>query len=77
MNPLSIILAFAFLGSLVVLGTVLVGFGARSLWGQVHVGDTTRLSRVAALSLRSLLIALGLLLLFYGILGTYRVVWGA
>ncbi len=77
MHPLSIILAFAFLGSLVVLGAVLVGFGAWRLRDSVHVGNPVRLSGVATLSLRSLLIALGLLLVVYGILGTYRIIWGA
>ena len=76
MHPLSIVLVFVFLGSLVVLGGVLVRFGARSLRGQVHIGHATMLSGLGALSLRSLLLALGLLLLVYGILGSYRIVWG-
>ncbi len=75
MHPLSIILAFAFLGSLVMLGVVLVGFGVRRLQQQVHDGNTTA-SRTLFVSLDIFLLALGLLLLVYGILGSYRIVWG-
>ncbi len=76
MHPLSIILVFAFLGSLVVVGAVLTGLGVRRLREEVHVGNPTRLSGTAALSLRGLLVALGLLLMVYGVLGTYRIIWG-
>ncbi len=76
MHPVSIISAFAFLGLLVMLGTGLAGFGVQRLRGQVHVGGDTG-SRTVFLSLDVFLIALGLLLVFFGAMGTYRVVWGS
>ncbi len=75
MNLLSIILVFVFLGTLVVLGTVLVGFGVRKLQRQVH-GDNIAGTKVLFVSLDILIAALGLALAFYGVLGTYRIVWG-
>lgn len=75
MHPLSIVLALGFLGELVVVGAVLVGFGARRLQRQVHAGNTT-VTRTGFVCLDVLLVALGLVLAFYGIMGTYRVVWG-
>ncbi|MBI4267246.1 MAG: hypothetical protein HY662_00495 [Chloroflexi bacterium] len=76
MDILSIILAFLFLASLVIIGAVLVGLGARSIWAQAHIGNSTLLSGMGALTLRSLLVVIGLLLAVYGIWGTYRVIWG-
>ena len=76
MNLLSIYLVFVFLGTLVVLGTVLVGFGVRRLQRQVHGGNITG-PKTLFVSLDILIAALGLSLAFYGVLGTYRIVWGA
>ena len=76
MHPVGVILALGFLGEMVVLGIVLLGFGYRSLQGKVHIGNPTMLAGIATISLRSLPIALGFLLLVYGTLGIYRVVWG-
>ncbi len=75
MNPLSIILVFVFLGTLVVLGTVLAGFGVRRLRRQVRGGNITG-TKTLSVSLDILIAALGLFLAFYGVLGTYRIVWG-
>ena len=75
MHPLSIVLAFGFLGSLVVLGAVLAGFGVRRLQGHTYIGNATG-SRTLFVSLDVFLLALGLLLAFYGAMGTYRIVWG-
>ncbi len=75
MNPLGILLAFAFLGSLVLLGIVLTGLGVWRLRGQIHHSVLTG-AEITAASLNSLLIILGLLFAFYGIAGTYRVIWG-
>lgn len=76
MHPLSILMAFAFLGSLVVLGVVLVWLGARKLPGQVRGGASTG-SVALSLFWQSFLVMLGLLLVVYGVVGTFRVVWGA
>lgn len=75
MHPLSIILAFAFLGSLLLLGAALAGFGVWRLQRQVHEGNTTT-SRTLFVSLDVFLMALGLMITFYGAMGTYRIIWG-
>lgn len=75
MHPISIILAFAFLGSLLLLGAALAGFGVWRLQRQVHEGNTTT-SRTLFVSLDVLLMALGLMITFYGAMGTYRIIWG-
>ena len=75
MNLLSIILVFIFLGTLVVLGTALVGLGVWRLQRQVHGGTVTG-TKALLVSLDVFLAAFGLLLALYGILGVYRIVWG-
>lgn len=74
MHPLSIILVFVFFGSLVVLGAVLLRIGLSKLREQVHVGIATR-SRRVTLFWHTFTMALGLLLVAYGIFGTYRIIW--
>ena len=75
MNLLSIILVFIFLGTLVVLGTALVGLGVWRLQRQVHGGTVTS-TKALLVSLDVFLAASGLLLALYGVLGVYRIVWG-
>lgn len=76
MSVLSIVLVFLFLGTLVILGAVLAGFGVRRLQRQVHGGDVNS-SRALLVSLDIVMAAFGLLLAFYGILGVFRLVWGS
>ena len=75
MQPLSIILVFVFLGSLVLLGAAMVGFGILRLQRQAHNGNAIA-SRTLFVSFDVLLMALGLLLSLYGVVGAYRIVWG-
>ena len=75
MQPLSIILVFVFLGSLVLLGAAMVGFGILRLQRQARNGNAIA-SRTLFVSLDVLLMALGLLLSLYGVVGAYRIVWG-
>ncbi len=75
MHPLSIVMAFGFLASLVVVGAVLVWLGTRRLPGQVRGGTSTG-SVTLSLFWHSLLVMLGLVLAVYGALGTFRVIWG-
>lgn len=75
MQALSIILAFVFLGSLVVLGMFLTGVGVRRLQKLGHAGSING-SRTVYVSLDLFLVAFGLLLTFWGATGTFRVIWG-
>jgi sulfite exporter TauE/SafE len=75
MHPISIVLAFAFLGSLLLLGVGLVGFGVWRLQRQMHEGNSTT-SRTLFVSLDVFLVALGLVITFYGAMGSYRIIWG-
>ena len=76
MSPLSIILIFALLGLMVILGAVVVAFSARKLRQQLYVVHQTRWPGMVALSLDVLLLVFGLILAIYGILGTYRIIYG-
>ena len=77
MNALSVILAMAFLGLLVLVGGVLFWVGARKLRREMaQFGGPHVLIGVAGVSMRVLLIAAGVTLAAYGIVGTYRVIWG-
>ena len=75
MDPLSIILVFVLLGTLTVLGIVLVGLGIRRLQSEVHVGRTSG-TKALFVSLDILIAALGLSLAFYSVLAAFRIVWG-
>ncbi len=77
MNPLSIILVFALLGLMVILGAVLVVFGAQKLRQQLHVGNRAKWSGTMVVSLDILLLVLGLFLAGYGILRAYRIIYGS
>ncbi len=76
MNTLSIILVFVFLGALVISGVFLIGFGVRKLQRLAHVSGNTG-SKAFYISLDILIVAVGLLLVFYGTFGGYRIVWGS
>lgn len=75
MSPLSIILAFVLLGIMVMLGVILVVFGAQKLRQQLHVGNRVKWSGTMVVSLDVLVLVLGVLLAGYGILGTYRIIY--
>ena len=76
MNPTGIILVFAFLVLLVGLGIILTAFGTVKLRQQVRNGFGTRAATVT-LSWQSILVAAGLAFTAYGIIGGYRIIWGA
>lgn len=76
MNPTGILLAFAFLVLLVLLGIAITAFGALKLRQHVRGGFGTR-AAVVALSWQSMLVAAGILFAAYGIFGGYRLIWGA
>jgi hypothetical protein len=75
MNPTGIVLVFAFLVLLVVLGVGLTAFGTVKLRQQVRNGFGTR-AAIVTLSWRSILVAAGLAFAAYGIIGGYRLIWG-
>jgi hypothetical protein len=70
-------MAFALLGLMVILGTVLVVFGAQKLRQQLHVGNRAKWSGTMVVSLDILALVLGLFLAGYGMLGTYRIIYGS
>lgn len=76
MNIVAIVLVFISLGALALLGIVLTGFGINRLQHIVKNSGTT-VSKVRYISLDILMAAVGLLLLFYGTFGTYRIIWGS
>ena len=75
MNPIGIILMFGFLVLLTVLGIVLTGVGTIRLRHQARNSPSIR-AAIVAFSWQSVLVALGLLCLAYGIIGGYRLIWG-
>ena len=75
MNPTGIILVFAFLVLLIVLGIVLTGVGAVRLRHHVRNGLGTR-AAIVTLSWQSVMLAAGLLFATYGVIGGYRLIWG-
>lgn len=76
MNTLSIVLVFLFLAALVVLGSVLVGFGVRRLQHEMQGGAAVS-SRTLHISMDVLVAAFGLLLALSGVLSTFRIIWGS
>lgn len=76
MNPIGIILVFAFLALLVILGIALAGVGAFKL-RQLVRGGFTGSATIVTLSWQSALIFAGLLFTSYGIFAGYRLVWGS
>ncbi len=76
MNPIGIILVFAFLALLVILGIALAGVGTIKLRQLVRGGLEGR-AAIVTLSWQSALIAAGLLFTAYGVFGGYRLIWGS
>ncbi len=76
MNSIAVILVFIFLSSLVVLGVVLVRLGVWRLQKRAYLDYSARRYKVVSLLLDGSLLALGLLLVVYSTLGTYRIIWG-
>lgn len=76
MNPLGILLAFAFLGLVAVSGAVMATFGIWQLRRHTPHG-TIIWSRIVPISLDGLMIVIGLLLVIYVAVGTFRIVWGS
>ena len=76
MNPIGIILVFAFLALLVILGVALAGVGAFKLRQLVRDGFAGS-ATIVTLSWQSALIAAGLLFTAYGVFGGYRLIWGS
>ena len=76
MNPTGIILVFAFLVLLVFLGVALTAFGTLKLRQQVRGGFGTR-AAIVTVSWQSILVAAGLAFAAYGVIGGYRLIWGA
>lgn len=76
MNPLGILLAFAFLGLVAVSGAGMTAFG---IWRmRRHTPHSAILwSQIVPISLNGLMIVIGLLLVIYVAVGTYRIVWGS
>jgi hypothetical protein len=81
MHPLSIIIAFGFLGMLMAVGALLVVIGTGRLRlrhspspGFDYEGSPPTRGQ-SALALNVLLLALGLLLIFLGSYGTYNLIW--
>lgn len=76
MHPLSIVIAFGFLGMLTVIGAQLSILSSRSLWKQVTPALSFQPSRkISKASVSGLLLALGLFLLVLGVQGIYRLIW--
>ncbi len=75
MNPIGIILVFAFLALLVILGIALAGVGAFKLRRLVR-GGFEGSATVVTLSWQSGLFAAGLLFTSYGVIAGYRLIWG-
>lgn len=75
MYPSGIILAFAFVVLLLVLGLVLAGLGTSKLRQQVRTGFSAR-AAIVALTWQSLMVTLGLLFTFFSITAIYRLIWG-
>lgn len=76
MNPLGILLAFAFLGLVAVSGAVMATFGIWRMQRHTPHGTITW-SGIVPISLNGLMIVIGLLLVIYVAVGTYRIVWGS
>lgn len=76
MNPIGILLAFAFLGLVAVSGAGMTAFGIWRMQRHPPHGTITW-SRIVPISLNGLMIVIGLLLVIYVAVGTYRVVWGS
>ena len=76
MSPTGIILVFAFLALLAVLGVVLTAFGTVKLRQQIRGGFGTR-AAIVTVSWQSVLVAAGLAFAAYGVIGGYRLIWGA
>ena len=79
MNPLGILLAFAFLGLVALSGAGMTAFGIWRMQRHTpHAPHSTIIwSRIVPISLNGLMIVIGLLLVIYVAVGTYRVVWGS
>ena len=76
MHPLSIVIAFGFLGMLTVIGAQLSILSSRWLWKQVTPALSFQQSRnISKASVSGLLLALGLFLLVLGVQGIYRLIW--
>lgn len=75
MHPTAILLVFAFLALLIILGAVLTSMGVIKLRRQARVGVTTG-SEAGAVPWPSMLVAAGLVLAAYGVFGVYRLIWG-
>ncbi len=73
MNPLSMIMALALFGLMVILGAVLVIFSAQKLRKRLSAGVTAK-SEVLALSLRCFPLALGILFVAYGITAISKII---
>ena len=76
MNPMGVVLVFALLGLVSVLGVALTAFGAVKLRQQVRGGFGTRAAIMTA-SWQSILVAAGLAFAASGVIGGYRLIWGA
>ena len=76
MNPAGIILVFVFLALLVVLGIALAALGTLKLRQHVRSGFDTR-AAIMTLSRQGILVAAGLAFTAYGVIGGYRLIWGA
>ena len=74
MNPPGIILVFALLVLLVVVGIVLTAFGAVKLRQQMRGGFGTR-AAIVTVSWQSILVAAGLTFAAYGMIGGFRLIW--
>lgn len=76
MNALGILLVFVIIGLMVVLGAALTAVSARKLVKQLHPGAPSRGAVVRTVSLNIGLLALGTVLLAYGGLAVYRIIFG-
>ena len=76
MNPTGIILVFAFLFLLVVLGIALTALGTVKLRQHIRGGFGTR-AAVMTVSGHSFLVGAGLAFAAYGMIGGFRLIWGA